>query len=138
MIWPMSLLSLKDVTHAYGGPPLLDRVDLRIEAGERIGLLGRNGAGKTTLLRILTGELVADGGEVVLGRGTCVTGLAQELPDELAGTVREHLVSAAASRPFFLHPLARLCIDCSVSRCSSPSTRRLTSSVLTYSGSASS
>ncbi len=95
MIWPMSLLSMKEVTHAYGGPPLLDRVDLRIEAGERIGLLGRNGAGKTTLLRILTGEIVADGGEVRVGRGTSVTGLAQEVPDDFRGTVREQLVSAA-------------------------------------------
>ncbi|MFM2131443.1 MAG: hypothetical protein RL646_646, partial [Verrucomicrobiota bacterium] len=48
----MALLSLLDVYVGFGGPPVLDRLNLQIEAGERVCLLGRNGAGKTTLMRV--------------------------------------------------------------------------------------
>ena len=48
----MALLSLREVSLAFGGPRLLDRVDLQIERGERVSLLGRNGEGKSTLLRL--------------------------------------------------------------------------------------
>ena len=53
----MSLLTLSDVTIRLGGRPLLDGADLAIDAGKRIGLVGRNGAGKTTLLRAIAGDL---------------------------------------------------------------------------------
>ncbi|MBK7701990.1 MAG: ATP-binding cassette domain-containing protein [bacterium] len=57
----MALLTLKDVTLAHGGPPVLDGVDLRLEKGERVCLLGRNGEGKTTLLRVLAGAVTPTG-----------------------------------------------------------------------------
>ena len=50
-------------------PLLLDNVSCQIEAGQRIGLLGRNGAGKTTFLRILSGDVEPDAGEVALLAG---------------------------------------------------------------------
>ena len=50
------------------GSNILDGLTFQIQAGERVGLLGRNGAGKTTLFKILTGELRCDSGEVVIGR----------------------------------------------------------------------
>src|SRR5260221_14249051 len=49
---------------AYGQVPLLDRVDLVIGPGERIGLIGRNGTGKSTLLKIIEGLAAADDGKV--------------------------------------------------------------------------
>ncbi|MBK7190753.1 MAG: ATP-binding cassette domain-containing protein [bacterium] len=52
----MALLELKSVTLSLGGPSVLDQVDLGVEKGERICLLGRNGEGKTTLLRLLAGR----------------------------------------------------------------------------------
>ncbi|MEY4777169.1 MAG: hypothetical protein RL759_1682 [Verrucomicrobiota bacterium] len=52
----MALLSLLDVYVDFGGPPVLDHLNLQIEEGERICLLGRNGAGKSTLMRIAAGE----------------------------------------------------------------------------------
>jgi len=42
----MALISLQDISLAYGGPPLFDRMDLQLEQGERVALLGRNGVGK--------------------------------------------------------------------------------------------
>ena len=58
----MALLSLRDVSLAFGGPRLLDQVDWQIERGERVCLLGRNGEGKSTLLRLIEGQLEPDEG----------------------------------------------------------------------------
>ena len=66
-------------------------MSLQIDDGERLGLLGRNGAGKSTLLKILEGTLAPDGGEVVRQPGLRVAGLQQDVPLDLAGTVRAYL-----------------------------------------------
>ena len=87
----MPLLSLHDVRLTFVPPALLDGVDLQIEPGERIGLLGRNGAGKSTLLRVLEGTLAPDSGEVVRQPGLRVAGLQQDVPAGLSGTVRAFL-----------------------------------------------
>jgi ATP-binding cassette subfamily F protein uup len=58
------LLDLQDATLAFGYLPLFEHADLRIEAGERIALIGRNGSGKSSLLRVLSGELPPDAGAV--------------------------------------------------------------------------
>ena len=87
----MALLGLNGVSIAFAGPPLLDSVSLQIDDGERIGLLGRNGAGKSTLLRILEGALAPDAGDVVRQPGLRVASLQQDVPLDLAGTVRAHL-----------------------------------------------
>ena len=83
----MSLLQLIDLGHSVGGPALLSKVNLSIEAGERICIVGRNGAGKSTLLRIIAGELIPDEGERRTASGVRVARLAQEVPHAMAGTV---------------------------------------------------
>jgi ATP-binding cassette subfamily F protein uup len=60
----MPLLHLKDVSLAFGDVALLDHVELSIDAGERIALIGRNGAGKSSLLKVLAGEIAADDGVI--------------------------------------------------------------------------
>ncbi|MEZ4386799.1 MAG: ABC transporter ATP-binding protein [Candidatus Krumholzibacteriia bacterium] len=61
----MNVLEMRGVTRAYEkGVNVLENLDLSVEAGEVIGLLGRNGAGKTTLLRIAIGMLAAQAGSV--------------------------------------------------------------------------
>ncbi len=84
---------IHDVSVSLGGPLLLDGATLPIEAGERIGLLGRNGAGKSTLLRMLSGDIPPDSGEIVKSAGTRVALLPQDVPDTLPGTVYEIVAS---------------------------------------------
>jgi len=83
----MSLLQLQRVDFGVGGPLLLERVDLSIEAGERVCIVGRNGAGKSTLMRLVAGELKPDDGEVRLQSGAVVARMAQEVPQDATGTV---------------------------------------------------
>ena len=83
----MPLLTLKDVHLAYGPTVLLNKESLVIEAGERIGLLGRNGVGKSSLLKILSRENKPDAGELWLQPGARVAYLDQELPVDENATV---------------------------------------------------
>jgi ABC transport system ATP-binding/permease protein len=83
----MALLNLNGVDYSVGGPLLLEQVDLGVEAGERIALIGRNGAGKSTLMRLLAGEIVPDDGDVRRESGVRVTRLEQEVPHGTAGSV---------------------------------------------------
>ena len=59
------LLSLKDVSLAFGGPQVLDKVSLSIHTGLRAALTGRNGEGKSTLFKVIAGTLEPDSGEIV-------------------------------------------------------------------------
>ncbi len=92
----MAILELKELTLALGGPPILQDINLRVEKGERICLLGRNGEGKTTLLRLLSGELKPDSGEVLRTKGTRIGFLPQEVPLDLTGTVADVVAAGLA------------------------------------------
>ncbi len=91
----MALMNITDLKHAFGGPALLDYIDLRIEPGERIGLIGRNGSGKSTLMKILAGDLVPESGKISRQKGMRMSVLRQEVPTDLKGTVSEFLREAA-------------------------------------------
>lgn len=84
----MAIVSLLDVSLSFGGAPLLNRVNLQIDRGERVCLVGRNGAGKSTLMKVISGELEADKGQVFRQAGAVFSTLKQEVPIGLAGTVR--------------------------------------------------
>jgi ATP-binding cassette subfamily F protein uup len=60
----MSLYSISDAQLAFGHVALLDHADFSLEAGERVGLIGRNGAGKSSLLKIVAGLTKPDDGLV--------------------------------------------------------------------------
>jgi ATP-binding cassette subfamily F protein uup len=76
----MPLVSLDQVSIAYGHLPLIARASLQIDPGERIAVIGRNGTGKSTLLRLIEGSLPPDGGSVWHARGTRVSRLEQDVP----------------------------------------------------------
>lgn len=89
----MALVSLQDVNLGFGGPLLLEDVNLQIERGEMIGLLGRNGMGKSTLLKILVGDLLPESGKVSRQQNMRTAYLSQDVPQVLSGTVADVIAS---------------------------------------------
>ncbi|MGB3392598.1 MAG: ATP-binding cassette domain-containing protein [Stenotrophomonas sp.] len=83
----MPLITLQNVDYSVGGPLLLEKTELSIDAGERIALIGRNGAGKSTLMKLMAGELKPDDGEIRVQQGVRVTRLEQEVPHGASGSV---------------------------------------------------
>ncbi len=90
----MALLSLQNITVSFGGPLLLEGVDLSVDRGEKVCLVGRNGTGKTTILRLITGDVKPDSGNIVHQQGIRITLLAQEVPRDVTGTVFEVVAGA--------------------------------------------
>jgi len=74
------LLSLENVSLAFGHHPLMDHVNLQIEPQARICLVGRNGAGKSSLMKVITGEISPDDGSIWRREGLKIAYLAQEVP----------------------------------------------------------
>jgi ATP-binding cassette subfamily F protein 3 len=74
------MLHVNELSYRVAGRPLLERTSVAVNAGERVALVGRNGSGKTTLLKLISGELMADAGEISLPRGLRVGKVAQEAP----------------------------------------------------------
>ncbi len=60
----MPLLRLSNISIAYGTHALLKNADFQLDAGERVGLLGRNGEGKSTLMKIIAGNVLPDHGDI--------------------------------------------------------------------------
>ena len=94
----MALISLQDISLAFGGPLLFDRINLQLEAGERVALLGRNGVGKTTLMKVMSGQLKPDEGMVVYQKGIRVTHLPQEVPADITGNLFDLVLSGLGER----------------------------------------
>jgi ATP-binding cassette subfamily F protein uup len=74
----MSMVTLLNAHIAFGERPLLDGAQFTVEAGERLGLIGRNGTGKSTLLGVLTGKIALDEGELQRREGLRLALVEQE------------------------------------------------------------
>ena len=85
----MPLLQLRQLTLRYTDRPLLDKIDLQVDPGERVCLVGRNGSGKTSLMRVIAGEEQAQEGEIMKPPGVILTRLPQEVPAGITGSVLE-------------------------------------------------
>jgi len=106
----MALINLRNISLAFGGPPLLIDISLRIQKGERICLLGRNGTGKSTLLKVIADEIEADGGLIDRQQGLRVARLEQDVPRNLQGTIYEAVAQGLAETGALLvryHDLTR-------------------------------
>lgn len=73
----MNILTMDNITKAYGERPVLSQVSFSLEEGEKVGVIGINGTGKSTLLKILAGVEEADEGSVILARQCVVRFLPQ-------------------------------------------------------------
>ncbi|OIO78390.1 MAG: ABC transporter [Hydrogenophilaceae bacterium CG1_02_62_390] len=75
---PNPLLVLEGVAAGYGDKVILSGIDLNLQAGQRIGLLGVNGAGKSTLIKTLVGDIPPLSGKLVAGKGLVIGYFAQQ------------------------------------------------------------
>jgi len=89
----MPLIMLRNAELAYGLHPLLDRANLSVEDGERVGLIGRNGTGKSSLLQAIAGRLALDDGEIARQDGLRVMLVEQEPELPSAATLRDSLIA---------------------------------------------
>ena len=88
-------LIVKDLVKSFDADDnILDGLSFEVQAGERVGIMGRNGAGKTTLFRILTGEIGYDSGEVTFAPGKKV-GLISQIPNYPADYTVEQVLRTA-------------------------------------------
>ncbi|MEY8767779.1 ATP-binding cassette domain-containing protein [Francisella philomiragia] len=85
----MQLISLKNVSLNFGTQIVLDKVNLEVTKGQRICLIGRNGTGKSSLLKIIEGNVIPDGGEVIVHNNAIVASMIQEVPSYIKGSIAE-------------------------------------------------
>lgn len=107
----MALFTLRNVSVSFGGAPLLDGIQLQVEAGDRLCLLGRNGSGKSTLLKLISGEFQPDCGDISRQQGLRVALVSQEVPEGLDGTVFDIVAKGMGNAAAFLaeyHHLGQL------------------------------
>jgi len=93
----MPLLRLQNLHLAYGDNPLLNGIDLQLDKGDRLCLLGRNGSGKSSLMRVIMGEQKPDDGEIWIEPGITVARLEQDLPEAKDWTVYDYIVEDHAT-----------------------------------------
>ena len=72
------LLQLSDISLTFGGDPVFSSLDVVMQQGDRVALVGRNGSGKSTLMKVMAGLVDADSGARVLAPGTTVGYMEQE------------------------------------------------------------
>jgi len=89
----MALLTLREIKLGFGGPNLLDSLNLQIEPRERLCLLGRNGEGKSTLMKLIGGMIRPDDGSIEAKQGLKTAYLTQEVPEDMQGSVYDVVAS---------------------------------------------
>lgn len=94
----MSILRLRNIQLSFGGAPILHDVDLSIEAGERLCLIGRNGTGKSTLLKLIAGLHQAESGNMETQQALKIAWLEQEVPERLTGSIFDVVASGIGDK----------------------------------------
>ena len=87
------ILSCNNINKSFGATEILKNVSFHVNDREKAAIVGINGAGKTTLLRIIIGELTADGGTVILSKGSTIGYLSQQQDLRSEHTLYEEMYS---------------------------------------------
>ncbi|RPJ33325.1 MAG: ABC transporter ATP-binding protein, partial [Planctomycetaceae bacterium] len=87
----MAIVVLQDIHKSFGPEVVLDRLDLQLHAGEKVGMVGANGSGKTTILNLITGQITPDIGRVIRQKGLRIGYLPQEATFSGERTVLEEM-----------------------------------------------
>ncbi|MFJ7979598.1 ABC-F family ATP-binding cassette domain-containing protein [Lysinibacillus xylanilyticus] len=88
------ILQLNGISKSYLGDPILSNITMKIERGDKIGLIGVNGAGKSTLLKIIAGDLPYDNGDIYIGKGIKIGYLRQDSGLKLDNTIWTEMLEA--------------------------------------------
>lgn len=107
----MALVSIQNVSIAFGSLPVLDSVTLHIEQRERVCLLGPNGAGKSTLLNVCQGTVQPDSGHIVYQSGIRIAGLDQQFPATAKGSVESYISAPDVSTGQVGRALSQMGLD---------------------------
>ena len=91
----MAFVNIQNVSLSFGGIPLFEGINLTIEQGENVALVGRNGSGKSTLLKLIAGAIRPDSGAVAIQKGIGAAYLDQMVPGDMPGTVSDLVESGA-------------------------------------------
>lgn len=106
-----NLINAERITHMYGDEPILREVSLGINAGDRIGVVGRNGAGKSTLLRILAETESPVSGRVSVSGGTRIGYLRQRDDFRPGQTIRDAVLAHTTMHDIVTQAGARDILD---------------------------
>ncbi len=104
----MAVVHATDLSLSFGLKPLFDEVDLSLEEGERVCLVGRNGEGKSTLMKVLAGLTMPDSGQLHFAAHSQVAYLPQEVPHSLGGSLLEVVLAGDAGSAALLEEYERL------------------------------
>ncbi|MHA6261668.1 ABC-F family ATP-binding cassette domain-containing protein [Arenibacterium sp. CAU 1754] len=99
------LLQLSDISLTFGGDPLFSDLDLVVQPGDRVALVGRNGSGKSTLMKVMAGLVEPDSGQIVVSPGKSV-GYMEQDPD-MAGCATLGEFAARGLEPGELYKVER-------------------------------
>jgi ATPase subunit of ABC transporter with duplicated ATPase domains len=99
----MSILTVNNLNHSYGGREILKDVSFRLLKGEHVGLIGANGEGKSSFMNIITGKLEPDEGQIEWAKRVRVGYLDQHAVLEKGMSIRDALRGA------FKYLLSRKC-----------------------------
>jgi ATP-binding cassette subfamily F protein 3 len=102
----VSVIEVANLRFGYTNEALFENVTFRLEPGERAALVAPNGAGKSTLLRVLSGEVTADAGSVVVKKGASVAYYRQSHETRLRGSVLDALLAGFGELVTLRHELA--------------------------------
>jgi ATP-binding cassette subfamily F protein uup len=111
----MSLIRLRNIQVSFGGPAILENINMSIDAGERLCLLGRNGTGKSTLLKVISGEVKAESGDLEYKQSLKLAVLDQEPRGDLSGMIFDVVATGLGENARYLqdyhHALHNFTLD---------------------------